>query len=96
MTLMTFNEVYDRVMPEKKRKEERFNIFAHWIGRPISILMTLPLINSKVKPTTVTKWSIASPVRELHTPERLSHRGVLKFRRTGSGWRPPAIIMMKD
>ena len=55
---MTFNEVYDRVMPEKKRKEERFNIFAHWIGRPISILMTLPLINSKVKPTTVTKWSI--------------------------------------
>ena len=56
---MTFNEVYDRVMPEKKRKEERFNIFAHWIGRPISILMTLPLINSKVKPTTVTKWSIA-------------------------------------
>lgn len=56
---MTFQEVYDRVMPEKKRKEERFNIFAHWIGRPISILMTLPLINSKVKPTTVTKWSIA-------------------------------------
>lgn len=56
---MTFNEVYDKVMPEKKRKEERFNIFAHWIGRPISILMTLPLIDSKVKPTTVTKWSIA-------------------------------------
>lgn len=56
---MTFQEVYNRVMPEKKRKEERFNIFAHWIGRPISILMTLPLINSKVKPTTVTKWSIA-------------------------------------
>ncbi|MDO4314002.1 MAG: CDP-alcohol phosphatidyltransferase family protein, partial [Eubacteriales bacterium] len=56
---MTFQEVYNRVMPEKKRKEERFNIFAHWIGRPISILMTLPLINTKVKPTTVTKWSIA-------------------------------------
>lgn len=56
---MTFQEVYNRVMPEKKKKEERFNIFAHWIGRPISILMTLPLINSKVKPTTVTKWSIA-------------------------------------
>ena len=55
---MTFNEVYAKVMPEKKRKEERFNIFAHWIGRPISILMTLPLINSKVKPTTVTKYSV--------------------------------------
>lgn len=56
---MTFNEVYDKVMPEKKRKEERFNIFAHWIGRPISILMTLSLINSRIKPTTVTKWSVA-------------------------------------
>ena len=55
---MTFNEVYTKVMPEKKRKEERFNIFAHWIGRPISILMTLPLIKTKVKPTTVTKYSV--------------------------------------
>ena len=59
---MTFNEVYAKVMPEKKRKEERFNIFAHWIGRPISILMTLPLINANVKPTTVTKCSILASV----------------------------------
>ncbi len=59
---MTFSEVYEKVMPEKKRKEERFNIFAHWIGRPISILMTLPLINTKVKPTTVTKFSVLASV----------------------------------
>lgn len=56
---MTFQEVYNQVMPEKKRREERFNIFAHWVGRPLSILMTLPLIDTKVKPTTVTKWSVA-------------------------------------
>lgn len=55
---MTFSEVYARVMPEKKRREEKFNIFAHWVGRPISILLTLPLLKTKVKPTTVTKWSI--------------------------------------
>ena len=55
---MTYKEVYNQVMPEKKRREERFNIFAHWVGRPISILMTLPLINTKIKPTTITKISI--------------------------------------
>ena len=59
---MTFKEVYEKVMPEKKRKEERYNIFAHWVGRPISIVMTLPLINTKVKPTTVTKWSIIASI----------------------------------
>lgn len=55
---MTFKEVYEIVMPEKKRKEERFNIFAHWIGRPISIMMTLPLINTSIKPTSITKLSV--------------------------------------
>lgn len=59
---MTFKEVYQKVMPEKKRKEERFNIFAHWIGRPLSILMTLPLINTRVRPTTITKYSVAASV----------------------------------
>ena len=59
---MTFSEVYSKVMPEKKRKEERFNIFAHWIGRPISILMTLPLIKTNIKPTTVTKYSVIASI----------------------------------
>ena len=59
---MTFNEVYEKVMPEKKRKEERFNIFAHWVGRPISILMTLPLIKTRVKPTTVTELSVIASI----------------------------------
>ncbi len=56
--MMTFSEAYAKVMPEKKRKEERFNIFAHWIGRPVSIVLTLPLINTKIQPTTVTKFSL--------------------------------------
>ena len=59
---MTIKEIYTKVMPEKKRKEERYNIFAHWIGRPISILMTFPLIKTKIKPTTVTKVSIAASI----------------------------------
>lgn len=56
---MNFKELYLQIMPEEKRKEEKFNIFVHWIGRPISIVLTLPLIRIKVKPNTITKWSIA-------------------------------------
>lgn len=59
---MTFREVYERVMPEKKRKEERYNIFAHYVGRPMSIIMTLPLLTTKIKPTTVTMWSIVASI----------------------------------
>lgn len=55
---MTIKELYLQIMPEEKRKEEKFNIFAHWIGRPISIVLTLPFIRLKVKPTTITKCSI--------------------------------------
>ncbi len=57
---MNYAEIYKRVMPEKKEREERFNIFAHYVGRPLSILMTIPLIERKTKPTTITKFSLAS------------------------------------
>lgn len=45
-------------MPEAKRKEERWNLFARHIGRPLSVLMTVPLTKTTIKPTTVTRWSI--------------------------------------
>ena len=57
---MTYKEIYEKVMPEKKRKEERFNIFGHWIGRPVSVWMTMPLVETKIKPTTVTIISMLS------------------------------------
>lgn len=59
---MNYREVYAQIMPENKYREERFNIFAHWIGRPLSVLMTMPLIHTKIKPTTVTKCSILSAI----------------------------------
>lgn len=55
---MKYSEIYNICMPEKKRKEERFNILAALIGRPISILITKAFINTSVKPTTITKISI--------------------------------------
>jgi phosphatidylglycerophosphate synthase len=56
--MMTYREAYDRVLPESKRKEEKYNILVFAFIRPISIFMTLPLVDKKVKPTTITKISI--------------------------------------
>lgn len=55
---MTYKEIYDIAVPEKKRKEERWNLFAGHIGRPLSVLMTVPLTKTKIKPTMVTGWSL--------------------------------------
>lgn len=55
---MTYKEVYDIAVPERKRKEERWNLFAGHIGRPLSVLMTVPLTKTHIKPTTVTGWSL--------------------------------------
>ncbi len=58
---MKYMEIYDRVMPESKRREEKFNFMCR-VTRPISIVMTMPFINTKVKPTTITKISVLSSV----------------------------------
>lgn len=55
---MTYREIYDIAVPPKKRKEERWNLFAGHFGRPISVLMTVPLTKTTIKPTTVTAWSL--------------------------------------
>lgn len=54
---MTYKEIYDIAVPERKRKEERFNLWTAYALRPFSIIFTAPLINTKVAPTTVTAWS---------------------------------------
>lgn len=55
---MTYKEIYDIAVPLKKRKEEKWNILANNIFRPISVLLTVPLVNTKIKPTTITGVSI--------------------------------------
>lgn len=57
---MTYSEIYDICMPEKKRKEERFNIWVTLAVRPLSVLFTKPFIGTNVLPTTITKWSVVS------------------------------------
>ena len=57
---MNYKEVYGIALPESKKKEERCNFWVYLVVRPLSVLITAPLTNTKVKPTTITKWSIAS------------------------------------
>lgn len=49
-------------MPPSKRAKEKYNIWVAWIVRPLSVLFTLPLINTKVRPSDVTKISIITSI----------------------------------
>lgn len=57
---MKYRDICDICMPPKKRKEERFNIWVTIAVRPLSILVTKFFVNTTVKPTTITKWSVLS------------------------------------
>ncbi len=57
---MTYSEIYNLCMPEKKRKEERYNIWVTLAVRPLSIILTRLFLGTTVKPTTITKWSVFS------------------------------------
>lgn len=59
---MTYKEIYDIAMPEAKRKEERLNVWVTIAVRPLSVLLIKPLIDTKVKPTTITKISVIASV----------------------------------
>ena len=57
--MVKYHEVYDRVLPESKRASDRQNIILAKVVRPLSIYLTLPLLEKDVKATTVTKFSVA-------------------------------------
>lgn len=59
---MTYKEVYEIAVPKKKREMERWNLFAAYIGRPISVMLTIPLIETNVKPSTITFLSILAAI----------------------------------
>ena len=57
---MTYKDVYDIAMPVAKRQEEKFNIWVTLAVRPLSVLVTVPFTKTKVKPITITAWSLLS------------------------------------
>ena len=56
--IMSYKEIYNMAMPTSKRKEEKLNIWVTFAVRPLSVLLTMAFIESKTKPTTITKWSV--------------------------------------
>ena len=55
---MKLKEVYDRCMPIEKRKKEKMNIWVAWVVRPLSVVCTVPLVNTKIRPSDITILSI--------------------------------------
>lgn len=55
---MTFSEAYNKCMPLSKRKKEQSNIWVAWVIRPLSVLLTLPFINTRIQPSHITQLSI--------------------------------------
>ncbi len=55
---MTFKEIYNITVPKEKRKEEKYNIWVTIAVRPLSVLFTMPLISTQIKPLHITFCSI--------------------------------------
>jgi len=57
---MKYSEVFKKAVPQTKKEEDQFALVSTYISRPLSIWITLPLIKTTLKATTVTKWSVLS------------------------------------
>lgn len=57
--MITPRDIERKTMTPEKRKEAHHSIFAFYIGRPISYVLTVPLLYTNISPNTVTVVSIA-------------------------------------
>lgn len=55
-------ELKNKTMTEEKKKQAKNDIFAYYIGRPISYVLTVPFLKIKVKPNTVSLISIVPTI----------------------------------
>lgn len=55
---MNYSQIYAKVMPETKRKEERYNLWVTAAVRPLSVLFTIPFIKTSITPIQITALSI--------------------------------------
>ena len=56
--MITLREIHKRSMTEEKKATAKNDIFAYYIGRPISYLFTLPFLYTKISPNKVTILSM--------------------------------------
>lgn len=57
---MTYQEIYDKCVPEVKRDADRLNVWLYYVVRPVSIVVTRPLLRTRITPTAVTALSMIS------------------------------------
>lgn len=57
---MTYREIYDICVPSNKRKADKLNPWLFYVVRPISILMTKPLVTTSIRPSSITAVSIGT------------------------------------
>lgn len=55
--MITYSQLVAKTMPPEKKATASRCIVGHYLVRPISNLITIPLISFNVNPTTVTKFS---------------------------------------
>ena len=58
--MLKYKDVYSKVLPEAKKQSEKPNILLSLVLRPLGIYATLPFLNTKIQPTTITKLSVAA------------------------------------
>lgn len=55
---MKIKEIYNIAVPLAKRKEEKWNLWVAFLVRPLSVLLTKPLLSFRFKPLLITAVSI--------------------------------------
>lgn len=59
---MSYQELYEKSVSPNKRAADKKNLWLYLVVRPLSILSTMPLMQTKVTPTAVTIVSVYSSV----------------------------------
>lgn len=57
-SVITCKDIRNATMSEEKRREAHNNIFAFYIGRPISYVLTIPFLYMTISPNMITAISI--------------------------------------
>ncbi|WP_282767685.1 CDP-alcohol phosphatidyltransferase family protein [Coprobacillus cateniformis] len=60
--IMTLKEIHSLAMPEHKKQEEKYNFMCYYFVRPLSYIVTLPLLKTNVSPNMVSWISLLSAV----------------------------------
>lgn len=56
--MINIKEIEKKSMSEKKRRDAKKDIFAFYVGRPLSYILTIPFLYTNIKPNTISLISI--------------------------------------